>query len=402
MDIKALLHLAGEKSASDLHLIAGGYPVLRIDGRLISIDCDPIMPADMALAFDSITDESQQKAFFRNLELDFAYALCEGTRFRVNACRQKGSISMVFRRVNCPPPGIEQMNLPLVCKDLIHKPNGLVLITGPTGCGKSTTLAAMIGYLNKTEERRVITIEDPIEYSYVSGRCVISQREVGLDTHSFAAALKHALRQDPDVILVGEMRDLETASMVLMAAETGHLVLSTGHASSAPIAVDRIIDLFPTAQQTLAQSRMSAVIQGVMCQTLLRRVDGLGRVPAVEIMLANAAVRNLIREGKTHQLANVIRTSQQIGMCPMDTALMRLFNDGMICREDVLTNCVDKEEIVRMIGESTQLDNSGDTGQFLDEVASAIGEQKMTNGAGNGHGPSVGNQLNRSAHPARR
>jgi twitching motility protein PilT len=229
------------------------------------------------------------------------------------------------------------------------------LVTGPTGCGKSTTLAAMIGYLNQSEERRVITIEDPIEYSYISDRCIISQREVGLDTRSFAVALKHALRQDPDVILVGEMRDLETATMVLMAAETGHLVLSTGHASSAPISIERVIDLFPAHQQPLAQSRLATVIQGVMCQTLLPRVDGTGRVPAVEIMLATAAVRNLIRENKVHQLPNVIRTSFGIGMCSMDEALLRLYDSGTISKEDVLWHCVDRAEVVRKIGETAEV-----------------------------------------------
>lgn len=354
MDIGALLQLAAEKNASDVHLIAGGYPVLRIDGKLINIDVEPITPEDMVHTLESITTENQREIFYSELELDFAHATAYGSRFRVNASWQKGSICLVFRQVLSPPPGIEEVNLPMVCKDLILKPNGLILLTGPTGCGKSTTLAAMIGYLNQLDERRVITIEDPIEYSYVSDRCVISQREVGMDTHSFALALKHALRQDPDVILVGEMRDLETASMVLMAAETGHLVLSTGHASSAPISIERIVDMFPTHQQALAQSRLAAVLQGVMCQCLVPMAGGIGRVPAVEIMLASPAVRNLIREGKTHQLENVIRTSFKEGMCTMDEALFRLYHAGMISGDEVLMRCTDVEEVRRVMGAGPQ------------------------------------------------
>lgn len=201
----------------------------------------------------------------------------------------------------------------------------------------------------------MITIEDPIEYAYKNKKCVISQRELGLDTLSFASALKHALRQDPNVIMVGEMRDLETASMVLMAAETGHLVLSTGHASSAALTIERVIDLFPTHQQSLAQTRLAAVLQGVLCQTLLPRADGNGRVPAVEIMLANAAVKNLIREGKTHQLQNVIRTCRQMGMCTLDDALIRLYGFRLVEREEVLARCVEKDEVSRMLGEAVQV-----------------------------------------------
>jgi len=351
MDINALLQLASEKGASDLHLIVGRSPVLRINGKLTAIESHSVTPNDMMEAFASISNQEQQKLFSDKLELDFAYALPDGTRFRVNACRQQRSISLVCRVVRSTVPTVEEIGVPLICKDLVLKPNGLVLLTGPTGSGKSTTLAAMIEYLNQTKEQRVITIEDPIEYTYTNKKCVISQREVGLDTHSFAVALKHALRQDPDVILVGEMRDPETASMVLMAAETGHLVLSTGHASSAPLAIERIIDLFPMNHQTLAQTKLAAVLQGVLCQILLPRVDGCGRVPAVEVMLATVAVRNLIREGKTHQLQNVIRTSQQMGMCTMDDALIRLYNARVVKSEEVFSRCVDVDEVSRMIKE---------------------------------------------------
>lgn len=350
MDINAVLKQAAERNASDVHLIAGDCPVVRINGKLGVMDSEPFTSQDMSRFFESITNENQRNIFNRELELDFAYTLPSGNRFRANASQQQGTISLVFRIMKGIIPTIEELGVPPICSDLIFKPNGLILLTGPTGCGKSTTLAAMIEYLNQTHERRVITIEDPIEYTYTSNQCVISQREVGLDTHSFAAALKHALRQDPDVILVGEMRDMETASMVLMAAETGHLVLSTGHASSAPISIERIIDLFPPHQQTLAQMRLAGVLQGVLCQILVPRADGSGRVPAVEVMLATSAVQNLIRENKTHQMSNVIRTSQQMGMCTMDEALLRLYRAKLIHREEVLSRCLDIDEATRMMG----------------------------------------------------
>ena len=349
MKIMNILQLALEKNASDVHLLAGDRPVLRIDGKLGMLDSEPIASEEMVRVFDSITNALQKENFQSNLELDFAYALQDGARFRVNACLQRGTISLVFRVIRGIIPTTEELGLPQICRELILKPNGLILLTGPTGCGKSTSLAAMIEYLNQTTEKRVITIEDPIEYTYKNIKCVISQREVGLDTHSFAEALKHALRQDPNVILVGEMRDLETATMVLMAAETGHLVLSTGHASSAPLTIERVVDLFPPYQQTLAQTRLAAVLQGVLCQVLLPRADGKGRVPAIEIMLANSAVRNLIREGKTHQLQNVISSSQKIGMCTMDEALTRLYSKKLIEKKEVLYHSVDKDEVYRMV-----------------------------------------------------
>ncbi|MDD5092889.1 MAG: PilT/PilU family type 4a pilus ATPase [Dehalococcoidia bacterium] len=361
MEINELLRLADQKNASDLHLMVGVRPALRVDGQLINIQCEPITPAELIQAFNSVTDENQQSTFSRDLELDFAYTVPHGSRFRANACRQKGTISLVFRHLESPPINIEAIGLPLVCRDLALKPNGLVLVTGPSGCGKSTTLAAMIQHLNQTRERRVITIEDPIEYVYASDRCMISQREVGSDTHSFAQALKHVLRQDPEVILVGEMRDVDTAMMVLTAAETGQLVLSTGHASNAPSSIDRIIDLFPPNQQIFAQARLAEVLQGVLSQRLLARVDGSGRVPAVEVMLGNPAVKSLIREGKIHQLANVIRTGQQLGMRSMDESLIHLYDAGLISREAVLTYCVDYGETVRIVGEPL---TSGVTGRL--------------------------------------
>ena len=361
MDVNVLLQMAADENASDLHLIAGGPPWIRIDGNLIPIGSDQVTPDDMQAAFEMTTHEVKRETFYRELELDYSYTIPSGTRFRVNASRQKGTISLAFRIILGSSPTIGEMNLPLICKDLALLHDGLILLTGPTGCGKSTTLAAMIGYLNKVEKRRVITIEDPIEYEYPPGESVITQREIGLDTHSFAEGLKRALRQDPDVILVGEMRDLETASMVLMAAETGHLVLSTGHSSSAPLSIERIVDLFPTDQQLLAQKRLAAVIQAILCQALLPRADGVGRVPAVEVMLGNSAVKNLIREGKIYQLQNVICTSQQDGMNSMDESLIRLYNAGLITKNTAFSWCIELEEMMKVIGHAPQyvLDGCG-------------------------------------------
>jgi len=241
-----------------------------------------------------------------------------------------------------------------VCQELVTRPHGLVVVTGPTGCGKSTTLAAMIEYLNHHHRRHVVTIEDPIEYEYQSDECIISQRELGFDTHSFAIALKHVLRQDPDVILVGEMRDLETASAVLTIAETGHLVLSTGHAPSAYLSIERIIDLFPAHQQLLAQGRLAAVLQGVLCQMLIPRADGSGRVPSMEVMLGTPAVKNLIRENKTYQLPNVIRTSSQNGMRTMDEAIAALYLTKLISKKEAFDRCSDEGELTRIVGEPRQ------------------------------------------------
>lgn len=356
MNIKDILAVAVEKDASDVHLVAGNRPVIRCDGALMTLEGQPVTAEDMSLIFASVTTDEQREIFQEMQELDFAYQLSEDARFRVNACWQQRTISMAFRLIRSVPPGIEELHLPLICRDLILRPHGLVLLTGPTGCGKTTTLAAMIGYLNHTLERRVITIEDPIEYIYPNDQCLITQREVGIDTQSFALALKHALRQDPDVILVGEMRDRETASMVLMAAETGHLVLSTGHAPSAPIAIERIVDLFPAAQQELAQVRLAAVLQAVLYQVLLPTREGSGRLPAVEIMLANTAVKTLIRENRLHQLRNIIATNSQSGMRTMDEALVQLYLAGLINGEDVLANCINYKETLKTVEENKPSD----------------------------------------------
>jgi twitching motility protein PilT len=247
-------------------------------------------------------------------------------------------------------PDIDRLNVPEICKGLILKPRGMLIISGPTGSGKSTTLAAMINYLNHTERRRVVTVEDPIEYVYTNDRCNITQRELGADTKSFAEALRHILRQDPNVILVGEMRDLETASAALTIAETGHLVLTTGHAPSSYQAVERVIDMFPPHERSLAQTRLASLLIGIMCQALVPKADGKGRVPAIEIMLANGSVRNLIREGKIHQLPNTIRTNAKMGMQLLDQSLVNLHLEGKITTDSVYAFCNDREEMDKLLG----------------------------------------------------
>jgi twitching motility protein PilT len=351
MDVISLLRLTGEKGASDLHLIAYSPPLMRIHGSLSPVDNMPsLTPEDLEQAFGQLTSDREKQEFERNMELDFAYAIPEVARFRCNVARQRGTISLVIRRLSLAIPTLEELSLPEVCKDLILKPRGLIVISGPTGSGKSTTLAAMIDYLNSSRSCRLVTIEDPVEYVYTSRKCTVTQRELGSDTISFAEALRHVLRQDPDVILVGEMRDLETAAAVLTTAETGHLVLTTGHAPSAPQSIERIVDLFPPHERHLAQSRLASLLLGVLCQTLVPRADGNGRVAAVEIMLGNPAVKNLIREGKIHQLPNIMRTHTQFGMGLLDQSLAQLYRKKMISYDSLLATCNEREEVMRLTG----------------------------------------------------
>jgi len=341
------------KDASDLHLKAGGAPVLRIDGELVPQRQLPEMtPEDMEQVFEQATTDAQRISFAEELELDLAYQANGVGRFRINAYLQGRTISLACRPVQTQLPTIDELGLPEVCKSLVLKPRGLVVVTGPTGCGKSTTLAAMMNYLNHQEKRKVVTIEDPIEFVHQDEKCVFSQRELGGDTASFANALKHALRQDPDVILVGEMRDLETMATALTAAETGHLVLTTLHTPSAAQAIDRFIDIFPPHHQHQVRIQLSTTLEGVLYQVLVPRSDGSGRVAAVEIMLATSAVRNLIREGKTYQLMNTIQMGSQYGMQTLDQALLALYRSGITSREVTLAHSVDAVELKAMLGAS--------------------------------------------------
>ena len=349
MDIFSLLNLAKVKGASDLHLVVSTPPMLRVNGALEPVEgMEPLTPEDNSEAFQQITTPEQREDFQHHLELDFSYSLPDIGRVRCNAAQERKSISLVIRLLPGVIPTTEELGLPQMCQDLILRPRGLVIIGGPTGSGKSTTLAAMIQHLNASRKSRVVTIEDPVEYIYPSQKCTITQRELGSDTLSFAEALRHVLRQDPDIILVGEMRDTETAAAVLNVAETGHLVLTTGHAPSAAQAIERVMDLFPPHERNLVQAQLASLILGVLCQVLVPRIDGSGRVAAVEVMLGIPPVRNLIREGKIHQLPNVIRTHAQLGMLTFDQALVNLYRKGIISSENLFAFCNDREEVERL------------------------------------------------------
>lgn len=345
MQIDELLKLAGDSRASDLHLIVGVPPMFRIDGELKPAENMPALQrGDIEALFNEIASHRQKEIFKREMEVDFAYSLKNGGRGRCNACLQQGSVSLAIRLLARTIPTADDLGLPEVIKELITRPRGLILVTGPTGSGKSTSIAAMLNHLNTTAKRYVVTIEDPVEYVHQNKTCAFSQRELDSDTHSFVNALKYVLRQDPDVILVGEMRDLETASAVLSVAETGHLVLSTGHAPSAAQSVERIVDLFPPHERVMAQARLASTLIAVFSQVLVPRITG-GRVAAVEIMLANSAVKNLIREGKPFLIPNTIRTSSNTGMKTLDDALVELYRNGIITREHVFAFCQDAEDV---------------------------------------------------------
>lgn len=353
MDIFELLRMAKEKGASDLHLVAASPPLVRINGNLEHVNgSEPLMVTDINEAFLQITTPEEREIFHKQMELDFGYSIAGVGHFRCNAALQRGAISLAVRLLPPKIPTIAELELPKIFEELIMKQRGLILVTGPTGSGKSTTLAAMLNHLNINDSRHIVTIEDPIEYVHPCLNSAITQRELFSDTLSFAQALKHVLRQDPDVILVGEMRDLETAAAVLNVAETGHLVLSTGHAPSAPQAMERIIDLFPLHERPLAQSRLASLLIAVFCQTLVPRADGSGRVAAIEIMLADSSVRNLLREGKIHQLANAIRTHRELGMISLDEALVDLYLKRVITMEVMYKFCNDRKEVEAIIGGS--------------------------------------------------
>ncbi len=351
MDIFPLLAIGKSRRASDLHLVVGNPPLLRVDGELGPVDnTAPLTGDEISEALTQITTPEQRKEFNENLELDFGYNLPGVGFLRCNAAMQRGSISLAVRLLPPIIPTIDELELPEICKQLILKPRGLIVVTGPTGSGKTTTMAAMIQHLNNNKRCHIVTVEDPIEYIHTSKKCAITQRQLGTDTHSFTEALRRILRQDPDVILVGEMRDLDTAAAVLTIAETGHLILTTGHAPSATQAMERIIDLFPPDGRHLAQTRLASLLIGVLCQTLVPRASVPGRIAAVEIMLANAPVRNLIREGKIYSLPNVIRTHREIGMLSLDEALVNLYLKKIITGETLLAVCNDREEVEKLIG----------------------------------------------------
>jgi len=350
MIVKDLLRIMTDKGASDLHLRVPAPPMLRVDGELVPVDDQAQLgPNDVEEAFRQCTTEDHQRRFREELELDFAYGVPGLARFRVNVMMQRGTLSIAFRRIPFSVPTIDEFGLPAVCKTLVMRPRGLVLVTGPTGSGKSTTLAAMIDYLNETEARNVITIEDPVEFLHHNKKCLIAQRDLGDDTKSFANALKHALRHDPDVILVGEMRDLDTISTAITAAETGHLVLGTLHTVDAVQTMDRIIDAFPPEHQHQIRLQLSQVIEGVLSQTLVPRAADRGRVGVFEIMIANGAVRNLIRTNKTYELPSILQLGSKEGMQTLNSALAHLVNTRVITAEEAVSKSSDPEQLQRLI-----------------------------------------------------
>ncbi|MGQ9531228.1 MAG: type IV pilus twitching motility protein PilT [Desulfotomaculales bacterium] len=364
MQMDELLTLAFKVGASDVHLTVGAAPAFRLHGSLLPLDAPEwqrlvpagtlpevrsLAPADTEAMARAIMTEEQYGKFRELGEVDFGYEIPGVGRFRVNAFRQRGSAALVLRLINTRIPSFEELGLPEVLPQLARRPNGLILVTGPTGSGKSTTLAAMIDLINRERRCHIITLEDPIEYVHRHKKSLVNQREIGHDSRSFASALRVALRGDPDVILVGEMRDPETIAIAITAAETGHLVMSTLHTSSAAQTIDRIVDVFPPHQQQQIRIQLANTIQGVISQQLVPRIDRPGRVAALEIMVATPAIRNLIREGKTYQIPSQIQTGARYGMQTLDMALRNLYLKKIISKEEALTRAADPETLLKAL-----------------------------------------------------
>ncbi|MCX6348233.1 MAG: type IV pilus twitching motility protein PilT [Candidatus Aureabacteria bacterium] len=357
-DIDTLLRTMVIKKASDLHLQAGRPPIFRIHGDLTTTDLAPLSSEEIEERFvNSIMDDAQKERFRKECHLDLAYSVPGIARFRVNVFRQRGCVGAVMRVIPHVIPTFEELGLPKVINDFAAKPHGLILVTGPTGSGKSTTLAAIIDRINQTERCHIITIEDPIEFLFASKSCLINQRELGRDTKSFGDALRDALREDPDVILVGEMRDLETISNAITAAETGHLVFATLHTNDAAQTVDRIIDVFPPHQQEQIRTQLASTLVGIIAQTLLKRSDRPGRVAAFEILVATTAVRNLIKSGKTHQIYSVLQTGRGEGMQTITHAMLGLIRKGVVSKEEAMSKVTDAASFEEMIGKEASADD---------------------------------------------
>lgn len=344
VDIEEVLKTAKTAGASDVHFTVGIPPKMRVNGKLVNMDFDKLLPPDTESLVDQVMNAKQKEYFLERGEYDMAFSIRNVGRYRVNVYRQRGSVAMAFRLVGTTIPTPEELSIPNIVMELTNRKKGLVLVTGPTGSGKSTTLAAMIDRINQTREAHVITLEDPIEYLHQHQKSMVNQREIGIDSGSYANALRSALREDPDVILVGEMRDFETISIAITAAETGHLVFSTLHTLGAASTVDRMIDVFPPHQQQQIRIQLANVLEAVVSQQLLPTKDGRGRVAAFEVMVANPAIRNLIREGKAHQLRGMMQTSGN-SMITMDKAITELYFAGKVKKEDALEYAQDKESM---------------------------------------------------------
>jgi twitching motility protein PilT len=352
-NLRTLLEEMIEKDASDLHITAGECPKLRIDGDIVSASfTDPMTPKDTLQIAYSVLTENQKKRFETEDELDFSFGIQNLARFRGNCFKQRGCVGMVIRMIPFQVKTFEELGLPPVVAKMSDRPRGLVLVTGPTGSGKSTTLAAMIDKINKERKAHIITVEDPIEFIHRHQSCIVNQREVGTDTKSFASALKYALREDPDVILVGEMRDLETISAALTIAETGHLALATLHTNSAAESINRIIDVFPANQQSQVRAQLAFVLEGVVTQVLLPRAKGRGRAMATEIMVATPAIRALIRDDKVHQIYSAMQSGKKHGMQTMNDSLYHLYMQREIVMEEALRASPDPNSLLRMAGQT--------------------------------------------------
>lgn len=337
MDIKKILEKGIEAGASDVHINVGMPPVIRVNTELIILDEYEMVTDQIAFEMlKSMVNEKKLKSFEEKQDLDFSTYVDDGTRFRVNAHYQRETVAISFRIIPSEIPDIEGLHLPPIVRELTDLPRGMIVVTGHTGAGKSTSLASMINVINAKYGKRVITLEDPVEYAMTNNKCMIEQREVGQDCPTFASGLRHVLRQDPDVILVGEMRDLETTSSTITAAETGHLVLSTLHTVNAPQTIERIIDIYPSGQQNQIRTMLANTLQAVISQTLFKRVDQPGMVPCVEILLCTSAVRNCIRENRIYEIPNIIETSRRIGMQTMDHSIAEMYSNGYIDREEAI------------------------------------------------------------------
>ena len=357
--MRGLLEEMIDKGASDLHISVNERPKLRIDGRLMAMGGERLKPKDTLELAYSVLTEQQKKRFEQDSELDFSFAVPKLSRFRGNVFRQRGSVAMAIRQIPFEIHSFEKLGMPPVVAKMADKPRGLVLVTGPTGSGKSTTLAAMIDKINSEREAHIITIEDPIEFVHTHKKCLVNQREVGADTEGFARALKYVLRQDPDVILIGEMRDLETIQAALTIAETGHLAFATLHTNSAAESVNRIIDAFPSHQQAQVRAQLAFVLEAVITQVLLPRATGDGRVAAVEIMLATPAIRALIRDDKIHQIYSALQTGKKLGMQTMNDSLYVLYMQGDVTIAECLRVSSDPSELRRLLGEPEGTDRAG-------------------------------------------
>ncbi len=354
--IDAFLKLMVESGASDLHMTAGNPPILRLHGDLQRIKYKVLENDELKAMLYEITPEERIRVFEETGDVDFGFELPGLARFRVNMFQQKNGIGAVFRLIPSKVKTAEELGLPPIITKLAMLPKGLVLVTGPTGSGKSTTLAAIIDYANRHRQDHILTIEDPIEFVHQSRGCLVNQREVGIHTQSFASALRSALREDPDIILVGEMRDLETIALAIEAAMTGHLVLSTLHTINASKTVDRIVEIFPHQQQPQIRSTLADALRAVVSQTLFKRIDRPGRVVAFEILIATPAARNLIREGKTYQIPSVIQTGRKYGMISLDDSIMELLKKGLISPEEALNKAVDKGRFLPFVKQAETAD----------------------------------------------